>query len=129
MPNQNTIPHVDHVLPLSDYDDPCLSEIRDVLLRHNALNRFGITLLHDHFEVADDEILVESCDPVLRTLVLRPMKKAEVAGTSLLETSWSLDREQVTDGRPRPQPKPITTCRSACQQIAGKGHSSVHYPV
>ena len=129
MRNQTTIPHVDDATPLSSADDQCVADIRDVLARHHALNRFGIMLLHDHFQVADDEILVESCDPVARTLMLRPLKKADVADSNLLETSWSLEPIEVRGGRRRPDPKPVTTCRSACSNIPGKGHSSVHYPV
>ena len=129
MPNQTTIPYVDDVAPLSTADDQCLADIRDVLARHNALNRFGVMLLHDHFDVADDEILVESSDPVSRTLVLRPLKKADVGDSNLLETSWSLQAVEVKGGRRRPDPKPVTTCRSACANIPGKGHSKVHYPV
>ncbi|HEY2933104.1 MAG TPA: hypothetical protein VGK99_15285 [Acidobacteriota bacterium] len=131
MSDTGRIPHVDDVAPVSDADDAIFAELRDVLTRHRALNRFGVTLLHEHFDVADDEILVETCDPDTRTLVTRPIKKAGLADEQLLETNWSL---RVTDeigassglGTGR---KPIKTCRAVCQPVRGKGHSRVHYPV
>src|SRR3990172_9207208 len=49
-------------------------ELRDVLKKHNALNRFGITLLHKHFDVADDEIMLETTDVENKTLHMRPVK-------------------------------------------------------
>jgi hypothetical protein len=123
------IPHVDAVVPVSAADDECFAEIHAVLTRHNALKRFGVTLLHEHFEVADDEILVESCDPVARTLVSRPVKKLSLAGELLLETNWSLDAKPSIELSPRPQAKAIKTCRAVCQPVRGKGHSRIHYPV
>lgn len=49
-------------------------ELRDVLKKHNALDRFGITLLHKHFDVADDEIMLETTDVGNRTLHMQPIK-------------------------------------------------------
>lgn len=33
----------------------CLAELREVLGKHDRLNRFGITLIHKHFELSEDE--------------------------------------------------------------------------
>lgn len=83
------LPSVFDVVPVGPQDDPCLNEIREVLDRHNALQRFGVTLLHEHFDVGEDEVLVESIDVGNRTLTLRPMK---IDAPNLgLETSWRLD--------------------------------------
>src|SRR4051794_17592187 len=54
--------------PLGARDEACLADLYSVLERHGALDRFGLTLLHDHFEVDDAEILIETCDPESRTL-------------------------------------------------------------
>jgi hypothetical protein len=40
-------------------DQVCLEEIGDCLLRSNANSRFGVTLLHSHFLIDDDETFVE----------------------------------------------------------------------
>jgi hypothetical protein len=129
MPETNRFTHVDAVKPVSEADEAVFAEIRAVLVRHKALNRFGVTLLHDHFDISDDEILVESCDPDSRTLVTRPMKKAELAGEQLLETNWTLDAPLDIEAGSRPHPQPVKTCRAVCQQVRGKGHSRLHYPI
>jgi hypothetical protein len=45
---------------LGDRDRAVMDEVREVLAKHGALGRFGLTLLHSHFEVAHDEVLAES---------------------------------------------------------------------
>jgi hypothetical protein len=129
MVRRDAFPDIDDVSPISESDDVIFSEIRDVLARHNALERFGVTLLHDHFEIGEDEILLESCDPDTRTLVSRPVKMADLSQATMIETNWSLNSVAAIQAGQKPQKEPIKTCRSACQQIAGKGHSRVHYPI
>jgi hypothetical protein len=85
------LPDIDEVEPLSEKDGVCLKELKEVLKKHNSLSRFGITLLHQHFPVADDEVLVESCDEQTRTLTIRPVKKATVGDYQLIQTNWRLD--------------------------------------
>jgi hypothetical protein len=53
------LPDVTEVDPVDATDMAILAEIQDVLKRHNALGRFGVNLLHQHFDMADDEIMVE----------------------------------------------------------------------
>jgi hypothetical protein len=67
------LPNIDDVTPISDEDKPCLDEIRDVLTRRNTLRRFGVCLLHEHFPIADDETMLETCDAERRTLTNRPI--------------------------------------------------------
>ena len=83
------LPNLDDVPPFSEADAACFKEVREVLDRHGALQRFGLTLLHQHFQLADDEVLVESIDVEGRTLTLRPAKRAETENA--VETSWRLD--------------------------------------
>jgi len=87
------LPQLEEIEPLGPSDSACLEEIRDVLVRHSAIERFGITLLHDHFDVALDEVLVESCDPENRVLTVTP---ARIGGVSdegrLVETNWRFGR-------------------------------------
>lgn len=57
-----SLPDINDVDPLSPADHACIEEIREVLLRRGCLQRFGLMLLHRHFPLSDDEILVESID-------------------------------------------------------------------
>lgn len=54
--------------PFSLTDVACFRDIRDVLARHNALHRFGVFLIHKHFDIADDETLTEFTDEENRKL-------------------------------------------------------------
>ena len=108
---------IDDVEPVSEADTDCLAEIRDVLKKYGNLERFGIALLHSHFPLGDDEILLETSDLETRTLVLKPAKQSEAA--SSVGTIWMLgDGEIVTMAR----------CRRYCNRILGGlfGHVKSH---
>ncbi|RYG88609.1 MAG: hypothetical protein EON58_19865, partial [Alphaproteobacteria bacterium] len=62
-----SLPDISDVEALSPADHECLDAIRDVLIRHKALGRFGVHLAHRHFDVAADEVLVEYTDIEART--------------------------------------------------------------
>ncbi len=85
------LPRIDEVPSLSEEDRVCFAEVRDVLAKHGRLQRFGICLLHEHFALAEDEILTEAWDAETRTLVSRPRRRAEESSKRLIETSWRLD--------------------------------------
>jgi hypothetical protein len=84
------LPHVNDVVPLGPGDASCLDELRAVLAKYGALNRFGLVLLHEHFVIEADEVLVEECDESKRTFVISPQKRKSIA-SGALETSWRLD--------------------------------------
>ncbi|MGK5053039.1 hypothetical protein [Janthinobacterium sp. RB2P8] len=48
--------------PLLPEDLACFRELRDVLQRYGALDRFGISLIQRQFDIADDEELMEFTD-------------------------------------------------------------------
>ena len=85
------LPYIDEVEPVSEEDQACIAELREVLRKHDRLSRFGISLLHEHFQVADDEVMVETCDAQERTLLSRPIKKTALEGTKMIETNFRLD--------------------------------------
>lgn len=89
------LPHIDSLLPRSADDEACFTELREVLARHGKLDRFGVTLLHHHFAVGTDEVLVEECDVEGRTLVTRPRKLGALGATPAIETNWRLDVKGV----------------------------------
>ncbi len=108
---------IDDVRPVDETDQIIFDEVREVLERHAALHRFGLTLLHTHFEVSEDEVLVESIDKESRTLTLRP--KDLVNAKSAIETSWRLDDPVARQRRE-------TMCEPIPQQYGG-GHNRNHF--
>ena len=82
--------YIHETLPRQDSDDACFQEIKEILKRHGLEHRYGLTLLHKHFELSDDEILVEHTDPEKRMLTSVPMKVTEVPASNLMEVTWSL---------------------------------------
>lgn len=112
--NWTGLPHIDEVTPVSDTDEACLQEIRSVLEKHGALSRFGLTLMHQHFPIQDDEVLVESCDPISRTLTSRPVNVAELVGVSSVQTSWRLDTGEA-----------MMKCVDVCKRDGGN-HTADH---
>ncbi|MBS1596084.1 MAG: hypothetical protein JST90_17360 [Bacteroidetes bacterium] len=84
------MPHISAVKEFSEDDNECLMEIRDVLMKHGNLNRFGIYLLHNHFEVGEDEFLLEMTDESQRTQVIQPVKKERYKDEAVTITSLRL---------------------------------------
>jgi len=89
--NQNSLPSIENINPVSEADQNCLRAIEAVLKQHNKLDRFGVTLLHKHFPLQDDEMLVETCDPENRTLTVSTVKTNNINPDHYIETSWRLD--------------------------------------
>jgi hypothetical protein len=108
---------IDDVRPVDATDQVVFDEVRKVLARHGALQRFGLTLLHQHFDVGDGEVLVESIDQDHRTLTLQPLLTSSTRGG--IETSWRLDD-------PVAQRRCETMCEPIPQQYGG-GHNRNHY--
>jgi hypothetical protein len=70
-------------------DAKCLEQLREVLIRNGAVDRFGITLLHDHFELQPDELLVETCEPDVRVLTITPEhSEKQTDADRLIQTNW-----------------------------------------
>lgn len=111
----NDLPDVDSVPPLSDADLACLRDVREVLERHGRLERFGITVLHKHFDLEAGEILLETTDVRGRVQTIRPVKKEDLPPSAqLLETSWSLQAGEV-----------LMACKRACVKQQGN-HTYEH---
>ena len=113
------LPDIDDVAPISKADQECLAALRSVLAEHGALQRFGVTLLHDHFPVSDDEIMMETVDKATRTLTTRPVKAADHPIENSVETSWRLD--SLTG---------LARCERVCQRPYGPNgpHTGNHIP-
>jgi len=112
-------PDLDQVKPLSSADSTCLKEVAEVLERHAAIDRFGITLLHDHFDLRPGEVLVETCDPEQRVLTTAPTTiPAEDDNWRLVETSWRFE--------PDASPTPTLVCRVGCFVDLQDRHKRTH---
>jgi hypothetical protein len=85
------LPDIGAVEPLNEKNAPVMAELYEVLKRHGALGRFGVTLLHQHFDIAEDEVLLERTDPVSRRQVIEPVKINTLDGKNPIQTSWRLD--------------------------------------
>ncbi len=84
-------PDITEVEPLGPDDSDLVADLHAVLKKHGVLSRFGITLLHTHFALDEDEVILEETDAVSRRQQMRPVKIASLAGAELTETSWSLE--------------------------------------
>lgn len=109
------LPHIDDVEPICEKDRHILEEIREVLKKHNYTNRFGICLLHRHFDLAEDECLMEYTDVEERTSTLVVEKTSE--SQTKIETMWRFSDTVLSD----------TVCRVFCEYAGG--HSRVHRQV
>ena len=87
----NGLPDVDATREIGDVDADLLAELKDVLARHDALGRIGLVLLHSHFDLADNEVLVETVDRDQRTLMIRPVPREHLQGGTLVPTIFRLD--------------------------------------
>lgn len=86
-----TLPDIDQVMPFSAADEACLKELREVLVRHAATDRFGIDLLHSHFPMADDELLLEETDVENRTQTISVIGRADVpAGAIFMNRRFAM---------------------------------------
>jgi|SRR6218665_141637 len=102
------------VKPVNDHDYAVLEEIRQVLEKHKAIDRFGVNLLHRHYEIQENEIMVEETDVEKRLQLIRACDKAIVENDegTLLQTQWAFNK------------KGDTVCRLVCQ--VNNGHPRVH---
>ncbi|HST69504.1 MAG TPA: hypothetical protein VLI94_07590 [Solirubrobacterales bacterium] len=83
---------IEEVESLSSKDQDVIDQVRRVLEENGALDRFGLTLLHSHFDLGPDEVLVETVDADSRTLTIRPLDRSELMRKSdPIQTSWRLD--------------------------------------
>ena len=86
-----SLAHINEVLPLSDNDHQLMQELGEVLRKHNAATRFGITLLHESIKIADDEVMLEGTNVHAKHQVMRPVKASTLEAAETLETNWRLD--------------------------------------
>jgi hypothetical protein len=105
---------VDDVKPVDDQDYVVLEEIRQVLAKHGSTERFGVCLLHRHFDVAPGEIAVEYTDTANRISTVRVEPQGPEG--DYLQTMWRFG--------PGPEGVTIRTCVRRCNNAGG--HKNEH---
>lgn len=104
--------HVNDVEPLSDKDHELLSKMRDLLLSHDAVDRFGVHLIHKHFDLGDDEVIVEYTNEEERRQTTQVEKRNDLFSRGKpLETQWRFNRESAS-----------MVCVSYCDYNSGHRH-------
>ncbi len=89
--NWNDLSEIIDVANLNQSDEKCLAELQAVIEKHGLEQKFGVSLLHKHFDIGNDEMLVETNSPSKQTLTLKPMAAAEVEADKLITTIWRFD--------------------------------------
>ncbi len=108
----SSLKDIDEVEAINEKDHSVLIELKQVLLKHGYTNRFGVCLLHKHFDILQDEIVMENTDVDARVSVLSVEKDNGSANS--IETMWKFSNE----------PQAITKCVQRCNY--NNGHKSVH---
>jgi hypothetical protein len=89
--NWNDLPHINETPNIDETDESCLAELESVLRKHGKASRFGVSLLHSHFPLADDEVLLEHCDEEARTLSAHAVKFEKIVAGRFRPTLWRFD--------------------------------------
>jgi hypothetical protein len=93
--NTNDLLDIDDVPGTADGDAECLLAVQQVLEKHGKATRFGVSLLHKHFDLVGDEVMMETQDVENRTLTSHPVSLSELAGQKIVTTMWRLDEQQI----------------------------------
>src|SRR5688572_9139308 len=112
----NDLKDIDEVTPVNAEDLPCLAEIRSVLQRHGMQERFGVALLHKHFDLDAGEMLVEHTDKAARKLVISALTPTEAGDT--VGTIFRLNDGEGFDA--------VLGCMQYCGKDVQGNHNSFH---
>jgi len=108
----SSLADVDDVKPVGDQDYVVLEEIRQVLAKHGSTERFGICLLHRHFDVAPGEVAVEYTDTASRISTVRVEQHGPEG--DYLQTMWRFGQG----------PEGVRACVRRCN--FSDGHKNEH---
>lgn len=113
----SSLPDINEVEAIGETDREVLEEIREVLARHDRMDRFGVCLLHKHFDLTESEIAVEYTDIEKRTSTITVEPRDASAGT-FIQTNWRFRKEGAQN---------VTVCEVKCHY--DNGHNQVHVKV
>lgn len=92
--NWNDLDDLMDVHTMSSTDEECINEIQSVIEKYGLTGKFGVSLLHKHFDLENDEILLETNDPIQRELSSRPVKISEISSKDYIPTIIRFDDGQ-----------------------------------
>jgi hypothetical protein len=97
-------------------DAKMFAEVAAVLKKHGLEHKYGIALLHKHFDLGEDEMLVEFTDIENRTLTSKPVRIGSIPTENLVETNWCLDADTA-----------VSICVTFCHfSQSAQQHRGVH---
>lgn len=112
MSQVDNVPDIEEVTPRGASDDALFAELAAVLKRHDALDRFGVSLLHRHVPLHATKARLEVTHVRTKAQALQP---TSCGAEDAIETQWRL----TEDGRPIP----IRLCRAdEASRLHGRGH-------
>lgn len=107
---------IEDIEPINNGDYEVLEEIRQVLLRRGFEDRFGVCLLHKHFDIQPGEAFLEDSDEQKRISTIRVVTESEAR--QAMETAWAFSpADNIQAGR---------KCRVVCQGFGLTGHQRKH---
>ncbi|MFC4274568.1 hypothetical protein [Achromobacter aloeverae] len=78
--------------PVSEADLVCMRDVRAALARHGKLDRFALHLVHKHFDMGADEVLVEYSDAGTREQYFKVERADSETAREAQPTTWMLDK-------------------------------------
>jgi hypothetical protein len=114
-------------LPLNDDDEAVLAGIAERLLAHDKIERFGVRLIRNPLDLAEHELLHETCDSAARTLHCAVGERdAMLADQTIIHTAW---RWRVVQGgmggMGGMDTMVMQDCTAGCVRV-GEGHDLGH---
>lgn len=114
----SSISDIENVEPMGEKDSDVLKDLYQVLKKHDCVERLGIFLIHKHFEINDDEMVVEYTDTKNRKqnlVVEKKLSDSDNHPESAIETAWKFSPDTITA---------VTVCVLRCNY--NNGHKLVH---
>jgi hypothetical protein len=110
--------HFGSISPLRADDETALAGLADRLRAAGKIERFGVRLIRNPLGLAENEVLVETCDIAHRMLHCSVGERDGVGST--VETSWQWEPCLSKTG-----PKVKQRCYSMCSPDGNGGHGSL----
>jgi hypothetical protein len=88
----------------------CMGQVAEILRQHGLEGKIGLSVLHEHFQVGDDELMFESSDSAHRALKFEPVKRSAIDPQDVFISIWEPSEGKAMGCCPRTQ---------QCHQILG----------
>jgi hypothetical protein len=89
--NWNDLSRIIDVATIDSREEACLQELQTVIEKHGMEMKLGVALLHKHFDINEDQMLVETNSRRRGELVTRPVSTKDVDPNQLVTTIWRFD--------------------------------------